>query len=144
MIQRIQSLFLLMSAGFFGGNFLTGFASTEQAVAGIFSDQLYSIQDNPMLLIMVLVGGLIALATIFLYNNRQLQLKLSYVIITVAILLPIVAVLIYTNQTAGLENVNVEDELGLYLPIGTIASTAFAIRFIKKDEDIVKSMDRLR
>lgn len=144
MIQRLQSIFLLAAAGFFGGNFFTSFASSDEVVNGIFSDKVYTIQDNPMLMILACVGGIAALISIFLYQNRKLQLKISYLIITAAILLPLIAVLIYSNQTQGLQNIMVEDELGLYLPIGAIAFTALAIRYIRKDDNLVKSMDRLR
>ena len=36
------------------------------------------------------------------------------------------------------------EELGLGLPVLSILFAAFAMRFINKDEKLVKSMDRLR
>ena len=144
MIQRLQSIFLFLSSGFFIGEFFSPFARSGVAVAGIFEDQLYNLYDNPVLIVLAGLGGLLALLTIFLYNNRKLQLKLSYAVITCAILLPLIAVLIFKNQSIGLEDVAVDDQLGLYLPIGSILFAALSIRFITKDEKLVKSMDRLR
>lgn len=145
MIQRIQSIFLLLAAGFFGGQFLTSFVSSTAPVNGIFADQIFNLYDNPALLLIAGLGALVAIVTIFLFNNRKLQLKLSYLIITLSIILPIVAVLLYTNQVGTIpEAVDVNDQAGLYLPIGTILFTALAIRFINKDEKTVRSMDRLR
>lgn len=144
MIQRLQSIFLFLSSGFFIGEFFSSFARSGVAVAGIFEDQLYNLYDNPMLIVLASLGGLLSLLTIFLYNNRKLQLKLSYAVITCAILLPLIAVLIFKNQSSGLDEVAVDEQIGLYLPIGSILFAALSIRFIAKDEKLVKSMDRLR
>lgn len=144
MIQRLQSLFLLLAGGFFAGQFFASFASSSESMVGIFKDQMYNLYDNPMLMVIAGLGALVAIIAIFLYNNRPLQTKLSYGVITLSILLPLIAVLIYTNTIENIDNIEVDDELGLYLPIGSIVFGALAVRFIKKDDKLVKSMDRLR
>ncbi len=144
MIQRLQSIFLLLSAGFFGSNFFTSFATASQSVQGIFSDLKYNIFDNPLLIGMVGLGALISLISIFLYNKRKLQLRLTYIAVTIAILMPIIAVLVYYNEMSGLEHVAINDQAGLYLPLGSIIFGGLAGRYIKKDEKLVSSMDRLR
>jgi len=144
MIQRLQSIFLLLSSVFFGSHFFTSFASTTESVKGLFSDLLYNIFDNPILIALVGLGALLSIIAIFLYNNRSLQLKLTYVSITIAILMPLVAVLIFYNQMGGLEEIPVNDNIGLYTPLGSIIFGVLAGRFIKKDQKLVSSMDRLR
>ena len=144
MIQRMQSLFFLLAAGCFGGEFATSFASSDIANEGIFSDQLYNLSDHPGLQIITGIGLLISIAAIFLYRNRTLQVKLGYVLATIAILLPVVAVLIFMNHTGQAENLQIEDQLGLYLPLGMIVFSLLAVRYVKKDEKLVQSMDRLR
>lgn len=144
MIQRIQSVFLFLAGVLFGSSFATSFASSDRAVEGIFSDQLYRVNDHVGLQILAGLGILLSLAAIFLYKNRKNQVKLGYIITTIAILLPIAAILIYSNQTEQLEAAVIEDRLGLYLPIGTVICTLLAVRFIRKDEKLVQSMDRLR
>lgn len=144
MIQRIQSIFFLLAAGCFGGEFATSFASTNKSVNGLFNDQVYNLQDHIGLQIIVGLGLVLSLVAIFLYKNRDNQIKLGYVIATLAILLPIAAILIYMGQSEGLETVEVNDDLGLYLPVGMILFTLLAVRFVKKDNQLVQSMDRLR
>ena len=144
MIQRIQSVFFLLAGLFFGGGFATSFASSNQTVEGIFSDQLYRLDDHIGLQILAGLGILFSIAAIFLYRNRTNQIKIGYLITTLAILLPIAAILIYSNQTAQLETVVIEDQAGLYLPIGTIICALLAVRYVRKDEKLVQSMDRLR
>lgn len=146
MIQRVQSIFFLLAALCFGGEFLTAFATSSSSVAGMFKDQLYNLYDHPALLAICGLGALLSLVTIFLYKNRNLQKKLGYLIITLAILLPIVAVLLYTNDNAASDEVtaNISDSVGLYLPLGMILFAALAVRGVSRDNDLVESMDRLR
>lgn len=144
MIQRIQSIFFFIAAACFGGEFATSFAASSQSASGIFSDQVYNLTDHIGLQIIAGLGVLLAIATIFLFKNRDLQIKLGYGVATLAILLPIVAVLIYSNQMDGLGTIEIQDRLGLYLPIGMILFALLGVHFVKKDNKLVESMDRLR
>jgi hypothetical protein len=59
--------------------------------------------------------------------------------------LPLVAfLLIYNEQTAAIDASKINDGLGLYLPVLALLFGILANRFVKKDDGIVKSMDRLR
>ena len=63
----------------------------------------------------------------------------------VAILLPLVAILlIYNEGTYTTNSAKIEDHLGIYLPIISLTFSGLAGRFIKKDEKLVKSADRIR
>jgi formate hydrogenlyase subunit 3/multisubunit Na+/H+ antiporter MnhD subunit len=111
----------------------------------LFSDMVYNIQDSPILLTLCILGGLISLGAIFLYNNRGLQLKLSYVSTVLSILLPLVAVLlVYNEGTTSTQVDKINDGIGIYLPIAGLIFSLLAARYIRKDENIVRSMDRLR
>jgi len=145
MLQRIQSIFLLLTSGAFFSLFAIDFASSDKTAAGIFSDQLYNIMDNPILIGMTAIGGALALINIFMFRNRPLQLRLGYLLIVLSILLPLVAALLMYNE-GSLNNpdVAINDGLGIYVPIIALITTILANRFIKKDSNLVKSMDRLR
>ena len=144
MIQRIQSIFFLLAATCFGGEFATSFASSDQAINGLFGDQMFNLQDHLGLQILAALGVLLSLTAIFLYKKRDNQIKLGYVITTLAILLPIAAILIYMGDSDVLEGAVINDNAGLYLPIGMILFALLAVRFVKKDSKLVQSMDRLR
>jgi len=144
MIQRLQSIFLLLSSLFFGSQFFTAFASTTEAAKGIFSDLSYSIHDNPILLGLVGLGTIISLAAIFLYNNRGLQLKVTYTAVVIAICFPLVAGIIYYLQLGEVPSLEPNLNLGTLTPIGSIIFGTLAGRYIKKDQKLVSSMDRLR
>ncbi len=101
--------------------------------------------DNPILIGMTVIGGALALINIFMFGNRSLQLRLGYILIILSILLPLVAgLLMYSEGSLNAPDVGIDDGLGIYLPIVALVTTILANRFIKKDNKLVKSMDRLR
>jgi len=142
MIQRIQSLFLLFASLFFFGEFASLFKS-KAASTGFFTDSLYTIQDHPALLGITVVGGILCLLTIFLFNNRSLQQKLVYVSLVLSIALIATAIILGMSDTPDLFS-SASIFIGSFLPIGAIIMLALSLRGIGKDEKLVKSMDRLR
>jgi hypothetical protein len=145
MIQRIQSILLLLSGLGFLGQFATDFATSTQPLPQLLADQRFEIQDSPLLLILVIAGFLFSVAAVFLYQNRVLQMRITLLSLVSGILLPLLAYfLMYKEGSPIPAGVTVDDALGAYLPIVSIISSAVAIRFIKKDDQLVKSMDRLR
>lgn len=144
MIQRIQSVFLLLSSGAFWTEFALPFATSDVASPGVLSDMVYNIQDSPILLALTVIGGLATLAAIFLFNNRSLQKRLSYVGVVIAILLPLVAFLLIYNERTGEALGVINDGLGIYPPLVALIFAVLAGRAIGKDDKLVKSMDRLR
>ncbi len=145
MIQRIQSIFLLLSGISFFGLFGVPFATSSVAIPNLFTDLVYNIQDSPILLILCILGGLVSIGAIFLFNNRALQLKLTYLTTIFAILLPLVSILLVYNEGTFTTNADkISDSFGIYLPIIGLIFSILAARYIGKDENTVKSMDRLR
>lgn len=145
MIQRIQSILLLVSSISFFGLFLLPFATSSVAIPQFFNDLVYNVMDHAVLMVLTIVGGLVSLVTIFLFNNRPLQLKLSYLTTVIAILLPLLVILlIYNEGTFTTQADKIEDRFGIYLPIIAIICSIVAAKNIKKDENTVRDMDRLR
>lgn len=145
MIQRIQSIFYLLVSGAFFAQFAVPFATSEQPMENYFSDSIYNIQDHVAMIVLTVLGGILALINIFLFKNRPLQIRLGYMIISLGILLPIVAALLMLNDGNPVaEGVSIDDKLGLYLPILVVVFGFLANKYVKKDNNLVKSMDRLR
>lgn len=134
MIQRKQSIFLLL-AGIFSavsawlGNLWKTAAGWIQA------------EDVILLLILFLLSTVLSLSSIFLFKNRKLQLRLGLVNILLNILL--VGYLTYSlsNLPGGF---NSEKGIGLLAPFISIMLLIIANRYIRKDEKLVKSVDRFR
>jgi hypothetical protein len=93
--------------------------------------------------------AVLSIIIIFLYKNRPLQIKLCYVIL-ILLILPYITVFLYILQiwtspflgTIGKWKGAIVAVLVLPLIAGLF--DILAIRAIKKDEKLVRSLDRLR
>ncbi len=135
MIQRIQTIWLLLAATFSLLSLKFSFYSGVRE-NNVFSELNGS--SNFLLLIMSVAIALVALVTIFLFKNRKLQMQLSIL----GFLLQVIAVVIYVLQTQKFTegNFTLTAVLTLLIPIFFI----LALMGIRKDEKLIKSMDRLR
>jgi peptidoglycan/LPS O-acetylase OafA/YrhL len=146
MIQRIQSIFLLLGGGAFLSLLALPFATTAKPVAtsAFFADSAYTIQDNIGLMVLFIGAGALAIIGIFMFNNRQLQMRLTIFSAIAAIIGIVLTVLFFLQNSNSAGNQPINDGLGVYLtPVG-LALIFLAYRFINKDDQTVKSMDRLR
>jgi hypothetical protein len=146
MLQRIQSIFLFLAGGASLGLFGLPFATTDQSVAGsvIFADAAYNVQDQIALMILFGLGGAFALASIFTFRNRSLQMRLSIFAFIANLIGLIFGILYFMQNSADTGSQAIDDGLGAYLPFAAMVLLLLAYRFINKDEKLVRSMDRLR
>lgn len=84
-----------------------------------------------------------ALLCLFMYKNRKLQIKLCYVIMFLNVCL-FLTVLFLTNQLYAHDFEKKTFLFPTYLPLVAIIEALMASRFIKKDEELVRSADRIR
>ncbi|PHQ57268.1 MAG: hypothetical protein COC16_01595 [Lutibacter sp.] len=144
MIQRIQSIYLLIATLLSGGLiFIVNLWVNEQGIKFFVMDSFNT--ENTLLKVMgglFFASALLTFITIFQFKNRQLQFVLGRLsILTNFILLGIV---VYFSQNLSGE-INVSEKgIGLLIPILTIVFVVIANKAIKKDEELVKSVDRLR
>lgn len=147
MIQRIQSIFLFLASASSFGALAAPFATSESAIAtsSIFQDARYTAQDSMALLILFALAGLVALIAIFLFRNRVLQSRLSLLGAIVALAGAVWAI-IAAMQDKAVEAATaaIDYGFGMALPVLAIIFAVLASRFIRKDDKLVKSMDRLR
>lgn len=146
MIQRIQSIFLLLAAAVMGILFAVPFASSEKSDNAMFSDKLYNVYDHPALIALVCIAAAIAFINIFMFKKRGLQIRLDFIYIAVSVvLLALIFFLIFGSGKESTQDLGIQENyLGLAMPVVGIVLAILANRFIKKDQKIVKSMDRLR
>ena len=143
MIQRIQSLYLLVAGIISGGlTFVFKLWSTNKEI--IFSTDLLnssSILDKSIPLLYI-VSAILSIVAIFLFKNRQLQFVFGRLNILTNLFL--LGVLVYLSLTLSGEASVSEKGIGMFIPVITILLVVLANKAIKKDEDLVKSVDRLR
>lgn len=146
MIQRIQTIFLLLAAGGMGSLLALPFARTGSAVAAspLFSDAAFGITDHPALMALFLGAGALALIAIFQYKNRPLQTRLTIFSFIATFIGLILGALILMQDAIVVTDSQIDDSFGLYATGLSLVSNLLALRFIRKDESLVRSMDRLR
>ena len=92
------------------------------------------------------LSSLLLLFIIFQFNDRKKQIKLTYIGI-VLLLAEILALVLLTDKgpflLAGRDDV-IEVQWGFALPIAAAILTWMAIKRIQADEELVKSVDRIR
>jgi hypothetical protein len=136
MIQRIQTLYLILAAGISAGLIFVFHLWTNNDDVKIF------VIDNYMYLAMFIGSAVLSLISIFTYKNRKSQFVLG----RLNILLNFILLGIFVTQSLNLSGeTNVSEKgIGILLPIFSIVCLVLANKAIKKDEDLVKSVDRLR
>jgi hypothetical protein len=160
MIQRIQTVFLiLVIVGMIAYLFLPFWikidaTSGNQAVFTALGMKLTSLGSGnaEMTYTPYLYCGLgaivvivIAAFEIFQYKNRLTQLKLGMInSIVMSLTLFFSAWLAMKAQHNIIPGVPGTFKLGLFAPVFSMIFNSLANRYIKKDEDLVRSVDRLR
>lgn len=144
MIQRIQSLYLLLAAAVSLGlpsvfYLWKNISGTEYFMMNLLTENEITIKIIPLLFI---TSGLLSLVTIFLFKNRKRQFVVNRFNILINLIL--LGVLIYHLLTLSGEVQVSEKGIGATSPIIVIVLLVIANKAIKKDEDLVKSVERLR
>lgn len=136
MLQRIQTIYLLLAAICSAGLiFLFALWSNSEGV------EVYA-QDHWSVFAMFLASGALSLISIFMFKNRKLQFVLGRLNIILNFFL--LGVFVYWSLSLPGEMDISEKGIGMFLPIISIVFLVLANKAIKKDEDLVKSVDRLR
>lgn len=143
MLQRIQSIWLLLAAVFaaitFRFPFYTGSHVVDAATNTAAHAELNATTTIWLSIVTVLTGA-IAFVTIFLFDNRKLQLKLCYL----GMFLTAVLLVLYFLETSNFVAGTGTFALSCIFPFAIMGFYILAARGIWKDEKLIKSMDRLR
>lgn len=144
MIQRIQSIYLLLAAIFSGGLVFVFSLWTRLSGDKVFAFQLLGETSNMQkgIPVLFMASSIVAFVSIFMFHKRQLQFVLGRIVILIHLFL--LGMLIYLSLTLSGEAFVSEKGIGMFLPILVILLCVLANKAIKRDEDLVKSVDRLR
>lgn len=136
MIQRIQTIYLLLSAAVSAGLIFVFHLWTNTNDVPVYA------KDEYLYLGLFLGSALLSLIAIFNYKNRKFQFVLGRLNIILNFIL--LGFFVYQSLKVSGETAVSEKGIGMLLPIVSIVLLALANKAIKKDEDLVKSVDRLR
>ncbi len=142
MIQRIQSIWLLIAAvfafltirfSFFSGNQNIGAAVTKTFVA-------LNAASNFTLLLLTIAEAVAAIVVIFLYKDRKRQMMVTGAIAAVSIINIVLYFAESKHFIPGEGKLDLTAAFVFVIPVFLL----LALRAIWKDEQLVKSADRLR
>ncbi|HTO15049.1 MAG TPA: DUF4293 family protein [Edaphocola sp.] len=151
MIQRIQSIWLLLaaisiSALFYVDVYSVTIPSILSMPTEIINDHLSvaSIKNNILEVALTSLSLILSLVAIFFYKNHKRQKSLIWLNILLLIGLMF---LLYVNLNKfwnAYPDNGGHIWIGLFLPVITVFLLILALRAIKKDEKLLKSLDRMR
>ena len=137
MIQRIQTIYLLLA---FVATAVLPFVFPLWKLDN--GQDFYFMVDQVYIVLFGLSTAMTAI-TIISYKKRQNQFVLGRLNIILNLIL--LGLFVYRSLNLSGETATVSEKgIGMFLPILTIVLLVLANKAIKKDEDLVKSVDRLR
>ena len=140
MIQRQQTLWLLLAAAAAILSFMFPFATGEKLVNGLIvggKEELNAGKDF-FILITTIASLCISIIAIAVFKDRKLQMKLCLLGLVFAVLI----IILYISMMNSLTNPTLA--LFCIFPFLMAAGYLLAFRNIRKDEKLVKSLDKLR
>ena len=153
MIQRIQSVYLLLVAILMG---VTAFSPLFVLKGGTELFDFYSYGIVPIdadlevvkctygVISMAGLSALFAFVNIFLYKKRKAQIRVGY-LTSFFIILFYIAVGAYFYSVGNRLTLDIEGiQYGIILPVVALIFNLLAIAKVKKDEKLVRSLDRIR
>ena len=160
MLQRIQSIYyLLASVCLLGSVFFDAIqlkTNTQTLTFGVWeatfyqsSPQIQNISSKPTpILVLTFFVALMAFAAIFQYRNRFLQQKFGRLVIILSMGLVFMCVGFVYNLSKDLmpsaAMPSIVPGVAAFLPFLAIVFAFLANKNVKKDDDLVKSADRIR
>ena len=157
MIQRIQTVWLFLASASllllflfpylqYFDNYGVGMAIKITGIYQGVSEGVVQVESNILQTIATVVASLLPLLTISFFRDRKKQIKLALVNMFIVILLGIWffftarSAVELVNKSIAIENIGIG---ALLIPL-SIVFLALAIKGIRKDEKLIKSVDRLR
>jgi hypothetical protein len=137
MIQRIQTIYLFLAF------VVTGILPFLFPLWTINDGKEYFFVQNQFYVILLGLSTTLTVVSIVSYKKRQNQFVIGRLNIILNLIL--LGLFVYRSLNISGETVLVSEKgIGMFLPIVAIVLLVLANKAIKKDEDLVKSVDRLR
>ena len=131
MIQRIQSIYLLIAV------ISMTLISFKVPIYNL-NETLFMAQDDTKIFVLTIVGALFSLLGLFMFKNRKFQMKLIRLTVLIQMIIGIRIFMLFIKFEVILNN------SFLFLMVFTLITLIMAYRGVKKDDDLVRSMDRIR
>ena len=137
MIQRIQTVYLILAL------VITGVLPFIFPLWTLSNGKEFYFMANQAYATLFGLSTSLSLLSILFYKKRQHQFVIGRLNIILNLIL--LGLFVYRSLNVSGETIVVSEKgIGMFLPIISIVFLVLANKAIKKDEDLVKSVDRLR
>ena len=137
MIQRIQTVYLIIAL------VVTGVLPFIFPLWTMSDGKEHYFMENQPYVMLFGLSTCLSLMSILFYKKRQHQFVLGRLNIILNLIL--LGLFVYRSLSLSGEAITVSEKgIGMFLPVVSIIFLVLANKAIKKDEDLVKSVDRLR
>ncbi|MEN9448637.1 MAG: hypothetical protein RJA25_1927 [Bacteroidota bacterium] len=136
MIQRIQSIYLALAFG------ITAILPFIFHLWKLENGETVYFMSNILYSLLFGLSTTLSIVSLISFKKRQQQFVMNRLNIILNLIL--LGLFVYRTLTVSGETVVSEKGIGMFLPIVAIFLLVLANKAIKKDEDLVKSVDRLR
>ncbi|TDO73617.1 uncharacterized protein DUF4293 [Flavobacterium chryseum] len=138
MIQRIQTVYLILTF------LITGVLLFFIPLWTLNSGKEFFFMQDQVYTILLGLSTMLTIISIISYKKRQNQFVMGRLNIILNLILLGLFVYRSLNLSGDTTTIVSEKGIGMFLPIVAIVLLVLANKAIKKDEDLVKSVDRLR
>lgn len=137
MIQRIQTVYLILTF------IVTGVLVFFIPLWTLSNGKAFYFMQDKVYTVLLGLSTMLTIISIISYKKRQNQFVMGRLNIILNLIL--LGLFVYRSLNLSGETVTVSEKgIGMFLPIVAIVLLVLANKAIKKDEDLVKSVDRLR
>ncbi|GBU07221.1 membrane protein [Bacteroidales bacterium] len=151
MIQRIQTIYLLLIAGFMlailflplGSFIKDGEVASFNCFGLTITQGTGFVKSEWTLFYLAIASSLISFSAVFLYKKRNLQVGLSYLMLMSLVMFYFFC-WVYLQGYYNIYSSSFSFGFALVLPLLSIILGFMAIAGIKKDEKLIRSLDRIR
>ena len=153
MIQRLQTIFLLLTSVFYFSYWLFGLEWYERGyplIIDIFNESEYI---NTVLItisfIPLIITG-ISFVSIFVFKNRKLQMKLTQLGFRLSLVMSLFTIFYFYNCLSYLKELMPSKFLELLMyaaivnPFLCCYLLFLALKYIKRDNELINSLERIR
>ena len=139
MIQRVQTVYMLFS-------FLLMAIVSFFLPMSLVKNQtfLWITNSFSFLNLLFLLSGILSIIAIFIFQNRKLQFVLNRVSILINLILLGLFIFQFTKLPGASQEAMKGIQMSVFLPIISVILLVMANKAIQKDENLVKSVDRIR
>ena len=131
MIQRIQSIYLFVAA-------ISMILISFKVPVYNLNETLFMAHDDTKMFVLTIVGAIFSLLALFMFKNRKFQMKLIRLTVLIQMIIGIRIFMLFNKFEVVLNN------SFLFLTAFTLIALIMAYRGVKKDDDLVRSVDRIR